>query len=129
VKAEAPQLIFVYGTLKRGGSNHRYLSGQSFRGQAHTTPGLSLIHLGDFPGLVFNPDDQEGVSGEVWLVDAACVARLDELEGVNEGLYRRERIDLQPPFSSSDVQTYVYSQAHDGHPIKGGMWTEPHRAK
>ena len=34
--------LFVYGTLKRGGSNHAQLAGQKFIAEAHTMPGYTL---------------------------------------------------------------------------------------
>jgi gamma-glutamylcyclotransferase (GGCT)/AIG2-like uncharacterized protein YtfP len=120
------QLVFAYGTLKRGGSNHAFMAGQIFTGVAKTVKGFRLIHLGDYPGLVPYPDDTDGVSGEVWSIDAACLARLDVLEGVNEGLYRRGRIALQPPFADAEVETYFYLLGiHGRSPIPGGTWSDP----
>ena len=46
------KLIFVYGTLKRGGHNHHFIYRQTFAGPAHTTPGFTLFDLGGYPGLV-----------------------------------------------------------------------------
>jgi gamma-glutamylcyclotransferase (GGCT)/AIG2-like uncharacterized protein YtfP len=117
------QLVFVYGTLKRGGSNHDFMLGQSFRGEARTPPGFRLVDLGQYPGLLPYPDDRDGVSGEVWCVDHSALTRLDELEGVNEGLYRRECIQLQPPFADETVHTYLYAWSTTGLPhIPGGTW-------
>lgn len=90
----ARHLLFVYGTLKRGGSNHGWMEGQTFLGEAITAPGVTLYSLGDYPGLVVEPADRDGVSGELWAVDDAALARLDEFEGVGEGLYARERARL-----------------------------------
>ena len=117
------QLVFVYGTLKRGGSNHDCLAGQRFRGDARTVPGFRLVDLGQYPGLIPYPDDQDGVTGEVWWVDNSALARLDELEGLREGLYRREAIRLQPPFADDFVQTYFYAWSTTGRPHSpGGTW-------
>ena len=119
------QLVFVYGTLKRGGSNHGHLADQSFRGEARTIPGFQLVDLGEYPGLLPYPNDQDGVTGEVWWVDNAALARLDEFEGINEGLYRREPIPLQPPFAAETVHTYFYAWSTTGRPyIPGGTWIE-----
>jgi gamma-glutamylaminecyclotransferase len=115
--------VFVYGTLKRGGSNHAYMAGQMFCGEARTAAGFCLIHLGNYPGLIASPEDREGVMGEVWLVDGDCLTRLDELEGVNEGLYRREHVPLQAPFESVEVDTYIYAGSSLGRTVvAGGNW-------
>jgi gamma-glutamylcyclotransferase (GGCT)/AIG2-like uncharacterized protein YtfP len=118
-------LIFVYGTLKHGGANHHYLAGQKFLGAARTVPGFRLFALGDFPGMVAVADDRSGVTGEVWQVDAACLARLDDLEGLAEGLYRREPVALLAPFAGQSVETYVYARELKGARDLGSTWTEP----
>ncbi len=100
--------IFVYGTLKRGGGNHSLLAGQQLIGAARTPPGFTLYSLGDYPGMVRAPDDALGVTGELWAVDAGCLLRLDELEGVPEGLYERVSIRLAPPFADEPAETYLY---------------------
>lgn len=106
--------VFVYGTLKRGGRNHAFLSGQHFISVARTAPGYTLYSLGDYPGMVRSPDDQNGVIGELWTVDSACLKSLDELEGVAEGLYERVPIKLTPPFADQAVETYLYLLGTDG---------------
>jgi len=83
------RLIFVYGTLKRGCRNHHFLAGQKFVGEARTAPGFRLYDLGGHPGMVAQSDDTEGVTGEIWEVDASALGRLDALEGLAEGMYRR----------------------------------------
>ena len=121
-------LLFVYGTLKRGGSNHHYLTGQKFLGAARTTPGFRLFDLGGFPGLVPVSEDQAGVIGEVWEVDTAALAGLDVLEGLAEGLYRRAPASLQPPFADRAIETYIYARSVAGRPDIGALWhVERHR--
>ncbi len=116
------KLIFVYGTLKRGSSNHSFLAGQTFLGEAQSAPGFRLFELDGYPGLVPRPDDREGVSGEVWSVDPACLARLDILEGTAEGLYRREPLPLLPPYADQVVEAYVYSHGVEGRREIGTRW-------
>jgi gamma-glutamylcyclotransferase (GGCT)/AIG2-like uncharacterized protein YtfP len=116
--------IFVYGTLKRGGGNHAYLAGQQFLGTARTAPGFTLYSLGDYPAMVRAPDDTAGVSGELWAVDAGCLQRLDELEGVAERLYERVPIPLEPPFADQPVETYLYLRSLAGRPEIGSDWRE-----
>ena len=114
--------LFVYGTLKRRGSNHGQLAGQKFLGEAHTTPGYTLYALGDYPGLVVEADDRHGVKGELWAVDEDALARLDEFEGVPEGLYRRETVPLIPPHARIDAEAFIYARSIDGCPRIGDCW-------
>jgi gamma-glutamylaminecyclotransferase len=117
-------LLFVYGTLKRGCSNHAILAGQEFVGPARTQPGYRLFDLGGYPGIVAMPDDREGVNGEIWSVDAEALARLDAFEGVHEGLYRREPLPLLPPFAARPVDAYVSALGVTGRREVGSTWTE-----
>jgi gamma-glutamylaminecyclotransferase len=120
----AEVLVFVYGTLKRGGSNHGFLRGQRFLGEAITGPGYRLFSLGEYPGMVYWEGDLGHVNGEVWAVDEECLAYLDVLEGVAEGLYRRERVTLLPPFQAEMVVTFLYALSVDGRPDLGSDWVE-----
>src|SRR5205814_1029562 len=69
--------LFFYGTLKRGGKNHRLLAGQRFVSPAATAPRYRLFDLGPYPGLV---EAAGGVSvrGELWDVTAEYLAPLDK---------------------------------------------------
>jgi gamma-glutamylcyclotransferase (GGCT)/AIG2-like uncharacterized protein YtfP len=115
-------LVFVYGTLKRGGSNHAHLAGQAFVGEARTAPGFRLYHLDGYPGMITLADDREGVTGEVWSVDAPCLTQLDLLEGIAEGLYRRERVPLLAPFDTWSVEAYLYARSVAGRRDLGSTW-------
>lgn len=114
--------VFVYGTLKRGGSNHLILARQRFLGSARTGPGFTLHSLGDYPGMVRSSGDTEGVSGELWVVDDTCLAELDRLEGLDEGLYERIDVLLAPNPHASSAQTYLYLRSFDGLPPIGSEW-------
>lgn len=127
--APAPgALLFVYGTLKRGGSNHGWLEGQIVLGPASTAPGFTLYSLGKYPGLVADAADRDGVVGELWSVDAACLARLDAFEGVPEGLYVRERArlaEIPPGVSATDAghaELYRYLRKVNPRNRLGSTW-------
>ncbi|HWA85253.1 MAG TPA: gamma-glutamylcyclotransferase family protein [Opitutus sp.] len=122
--APASTLVFVYGTLKRSGSNHHVLAGQVFVGDARTVPGYALYDLGAYPGMVRSADDRDGVAGEVWSVDPAALARLDAFEGVPEKLYRRDGVPLLAPFADRSIDAYFYLRTVDGRrSIAGGNWS------
>jgi gamma-glutamylaminecyclotransferase len=114
--------IFVYGTLKRGCSNHSYLAGQKLLGEAQTAPGHVLFDLGGYPGMVAQAADPGFVTGEVWSVDDECLERLDALEGTAEGLYRRGAAPLTGPFAGRGVETYFYSKSIEGRSPLGPAW-------
>ena len=114
--------IFVYGTLKQGGSNHLFLQRQKFLGDARTVPGFVLYSLGDYPGMVRAPGDMAGVTGELWSVDDDCLAELDRLEGLDEGLYERIDVLLAPNPIARSAQTYLYLRPLDGLSPVGSTW-------
>jgi gamma-glutamylaminecyclotransferase len=114
--------LFVYGTLKRGAENNAHLEGQRFLGEAVTAPGYVLYGLFGYPGMVPAADATEGVTGELWEVDADCLSKLDRLEGLAEGLYTREAVPLQPPFADRPAQSYLYHRSLAGRPRVGSTW-------
>lgn len=71
--------VFVYGTLKRGGSNHSLLQSSSgFLGEAVTVPTYRMVAT-SFP--VIMPDATgKPVAGEIYAVDDTTLVRLDQLE-------------------------------------------------
>ena len=115
-------LIFVYGTLKRGLSNHRHLLGQHFLAEARTAAGYQLFDLGDYPGMIEAAKAGRSIEGEIWEVDAACLVELDRLEGVDEGMYERVPVRLAEPFAGAAVQTYLYRWPVEDRPAVAGRW-------
>ena len=77
-------LLFVYGTLRRGGEGHRLLQR---RGVVYVGKGIvagELYDLGSYPGALKSQDLASRVVGEVYRLSNATQAlqRLDEYEGV-----------------------------------------------
>ena len=76
-----PEYCFVYGTLKRGQSNHGLIAA-AVRAAIPATVAGRLYDLGPFPAL--GPGDDR-VRGELLLIDPALLTStltlLDELEG------------------------------------------------
>lgn len=114
-------MIFVYGTLKRGGSNHGYMRGQRFVSEATTAPRYRLYDLGGYPGMVADPDGLS-IHGEIWEVDAEALARLDELEDIEGGEYVRELIPMLPPNDGLSVEGYRYLFSVTGCRDLGTTW-------
>jgi gamma-glutamylaminecyclotransferase len=107
-------LVFVYGTLKRGGVNHQALAGQRLVAEARTEPGFRLYLLDGYPGMVAAAAGGLSISGELWEVDGAALERLDELEGTASGLYARVAVRLLPPHAGLPVETYLYRRSIEG---------------
>ncbi len=120
----AHRLIFVYGTLKRHGSNNHHLASQRFIAEANTGRGYTLYELDGYPGMIQDAKDSKGVKGELWEVDAPCLTALDKLEGVDEGLYVRERISLRAPHDALSVDAYLYGRDTVGRKHIGSIWPQ-----
>ncbi|CAN7257525.1 gamma-glutamylcyclotransferase family protein [Acidovorax delafieldii] len=78
--AGTPRHVFVYGTLRRGGSNDitRLLPAPHWVGFAQV-PGV-LFHLGAYPGMTLRGD--QPVHGEVYAIEPALEEVLDAIEGL-----------------------------------------------
>ena len=119
---EPDSLLFVYGTLKRGDVRAPLLDGQRFIGEARTLAQYRLFNTGDYPALVeATPLGLTGlaITGELWRVDRVCLHRLDEEEGVDEGLYERRMIELA---DEQRAWAYLYLHPVDGMSDCGDCW-------
>jgi len=115
--------IFVYGTLKRGGSNHVLLAGQKFIATAHTQPRYQIYALSSFPALVEAPQDGRSIEGEIWEIESARLPALDALEDVAHGMYKRVPIHLLPPYNKLVVDGYIYLLSITGRRDCGTAWS------
>jgi gamma-glutamylaminecyclotransferase len=113
--------LFVYGTLKRGQSRHRFLAGQKFIGAARTKALYRLYNLGEYPGLV-PAADGVSIEGELWDVRPAQLEVLDREEGCDAGLYRRHKVVLAEPHDRLCAVTYFYQESVRGRPDCGNRW-------
>lgn len=78
----SPQLVFVYGTLRRGGSNHFRMAGSEFVAPGTITGYMYRIDW--YPGLVLNEAGDE-IHGEVYSVTPEQLSALDMFEGLSAG--------------------------------------------
>jgi gamma-glutamylaminecyclotransferase len=117
-------LLFVYGTLKRGGCRHRPLAGQRYRGEACTQPLYALHDLADYPGLKKSDTGQE-VQGEVYEVEESLLPWLDTVEGAPDW-FNRQPIEIRG--YSEVVWAYFYQgDASDRPVIPSGRWDNDRR--
>jgi gamma-glutamylcyclotransferase (GGCT)/AIG2-like uncharacterized protein YtfP len=84
-------LVFVYGTLRRGGGRAMPVRfpGSKFIADAEVSG--RLYDLGAYPGLVVGESDSP-VVGEVYEVDEEVLNELDEFEASSR--YRRKRVEI-----------------------------------
>jgi gamma-glutamylcyclotransferase (GGCT)/AIG2-like uncharacterized protein YtfP len=126
----APELVFVYGTLRRGGSNAFRMDGAEFVGPA--TVGGVLYRISWYPGLVLDGEDR--VFGEVYQVGPELLRALDEFEGLAAGEiegseYRRVRVEAvqsgHPAEKRVEVWIYEWTGPVEGkNRIKSGDWLD-----
>ena len=118
----ATRCVFVYGTLRRGGSNDitRLAPSPRFLGTAQVA-GV-LYHLGAYPGLVLG--GPQWVQGEVYGIAPALEQMLDEIEEVGgptptDEYFKREiLVHIHEPVGVRLVGGMDLADASDGrHPV------------
>jgi molybdenum cofactor cytidylyltransferase len=114
-------LLFVYGTLRRGGLRHVVLAGQRFRCEAVTKPQYLLYDFGTHPGLVVAEAGGRAIRGELYEVERRLIPRLDMIEGAPES-YRREPVEIED--EASPVDAYFCRRPTQGLPlVAGDRWS------
>ncbi len=78
----AQRLVFVYGTLRRGGSNDINLREPAPRWVGQAKLAGVLHDLGPYPGLVLGAENSVAVKGEVYAIEPPFEHNLDILEGL-----------------------------------------------
>lgn len=84
--------VFVYGTLRRGESNHPWLARARYLGSMITRPQYTMIDMGGYPGIL--SPGRTAIVGEVYQLEENRLPQLDILEEVPE-LYQREVIETR----------------------------------
>ncbi|MEM1296559.1 MAG: gamma-glutamylcyclotransferase family protein [Verrucomicrobiota bacterium] len=116
-------LLFVYGSLKRGFSNHFFLLEAQWVGEANTESSYRMFDYGGFPAVIRDEEQGYSIRGELWKIDDTCLSQIDVLEGVDSGLYERSTTLLEVPWDQKeDVIMYLYLQTTKGLPDVGGQW-------
>ena len=113
---EAPGcLLFVYGSLKRGQSNHHELASAVFVGEVRTVPQFALRVVDGFPLLVAGA---QSIRGELFVLPTAQLPALDAFEGQH---YQRYEIELR---DRRCVITYMARDPSTGVAYPGDEWLE-----
>lgn len=120
--------VFVYGTLRRGASNHFRMAGAKFVCAGSIVGKLYQIDW--FPGLILD-ETGDPIRGEVFEADRGLLEALDKFEGVSadesQSEYRRVTTTVFPenggePFTA-DVWEWL-SEVDESKRMKGGDWLE-----
>ncbi|KRC31124.1 gamma-glutamylcyclotransferase [Acidovorax sp. Root219] len=121
----AVRCVFVYGTLRKGGSNDitRLRPAPRFVGMARLAG--TLYHLGAYPGLLLG--GAVDVAGEVYAIEPALEQRLDGIEEIHgrpdDEYFKRERT-LQVAGRLVDCLVYEINpdRVASAARIEGGDW-------
>lgn len=117
VSTTADIAVFVYGTLMRGQRAAHMLEQYEYVGE-FILKDYALYNVSYYPGIKFF----QGATtiGEVYLVDDACISRMDEYE--SEGsLYIRKLVNVENTERCMEAYVYVYNRDVSG-PVIEGKW-------
>lgn len=112
--------IFVFGTLKEGFRNFHVNRGTRVGGDVITVQPYPLHIMGSrrLPWMLNRPGEGLPVIGQLFEVDEATLAAMDQLERVDDPLwYQRQRIDVRPhPRAADDavIDAWVYFGSEAG---------------
>ncbi len=88
---EKGELLFVYGTLKRGFGNHYFLRHCEFLGEGETVEKYAMYICG--VPYVVSSEKVSTIKGELYRVGEKVLKEIDRLEGHPWG-YKREKIKV-----------------------------------
>jgi gamma-glutamylcyclotransferase (GGCT)/AIG2-like uncharacterized protein YtfP len=104
----AAMKLFVYGTLMRGMSRHRYLKHSRYLGAARLQ--AELYDLGRYPGIKAG---SLSVLGELYEIDAQTLAQIDTVEDYKpddemNSLYVRRLVEVTCLSDASTTMAFAY---------------------
>lgn len=123
------ELVFVFGTIRKGQPRHYLLEGSNFIGYG-VIEGFDLYYIYNlFPGVV---DGKGKVVGEVYEVDQDKLYSLDEAEDVvsikniDVGLSKRVKVKVKMDNGKEiNAWCYVFIQDLENSPkIESGDWVK-----
>ena len=108
--ASANNLLFVYGTLKRGFPNAMHMCSAQFQASATTVEAFPLVvdPQSAIPYLINKPGAGHRIAGEVFAVDEHDWPRLDYFEGVPDHYYQRLAVDVVPRDGGAPLTVNAY---------------------
>ena len=104
-------LVFVYGSLKKGFSNHPVIENSKFLGNTETVDrNFRMFSLNYFPTVAETEGEDFTIIGELYDVDTKTLQDLDRLEG-NGHLYNRKKVKVY--WGLDIVEAWMYLRMPD----------------
>lgn len=117
--------VFVYGTLRKGGSNHFRMGSSNFVGQGRISGKMYRIDW--YPALVCGGETH--VKGELYFVSEKDLAALDAFEGITpdaDELREYQRVKTKVMLDSGEsCEAWVWEWAGGlgaAQPLEGDDW-------
>jgi gamma-glutamylcyclotransferase (GGCT)/AIG2-like uncharacterized protein YtfP len=121
-------LVFVYGTLRRGGLRAMSVRFPEAKFIADAKVSGSLYDLGPHPGVLLN-ESNSAVTGEVYEVDDELLSKLDDMEASSN--YLRKQVETS--VGSQRRMCWIYEPNSEFYPsrtlITSGDWIEYAKTK
>ncbi|MEC7502077.1 MAG: gamma-glutamylcyclotransferase family protein [Planctomycetota bacterium] len=112
--------IFVYGSLRKGMTQHAILAGAQFLGSAMTKPEYTLLDAGAWPAAV--RDGNTAIVGELYEVKPNKVSEIDRYER-HPNFFCRQKIML-----ADEIMAWMWIYVSEVHPswlrIEDGCWRQ-----
>lgn len=112
-------LLFTYGTLQKGFSNHYLIKGAEYLGSGKTLEKYSLYESG-IP-YVFKGEEVSQIHGELYRVDNHTLKIIDRLEG-HPDWYRREEVAVLTENGVTVTAWLYFYPEKRGELIKSGRY-------
>ncbi|GLR63561.1 gamma-glutamylcyclotransferase family protein [Marinospirillum insulare] len=115
--------VLVYGTLRKGGSNHSLMQEAHFITEA-TLSDFTMVSLGGYPAVYKDKAAKNDILAELYSVDNLTFSDLDELEGYPD-YYQRSQVEISLA-KEQKIKAWIYHQSKDElasyEQIEGGDW-------
>ena len=127
MESEKKHLVFVYGTLRQGFSNHYLLETSIWKDYSETVEKYAMFEQG-IP-FVSKNISLIAITGEVYEVSDDVLGYLDLLEG-HPHAYKREQVEVKLKFTNEIVKAWLYFYPNPrGRVIESGDYNEHIREK
>lgn len=120
-------LIFVYGTLRKGYWNHKFIENSTFLGKGYTVSDKFVMRAVSYPFVsdaVGNDiRNSTKIFGELYAVTDAVFKDLDRLEGYPR-FYDRRQVEVEIRGNGTEVAWMYINNKPSGRIIASGNYEE-----